>query len=705
MQVNNENFILNTNKVNEIIEKEKLGVKLQKHEKLWFDNIRGVRKANIPFALTDEELLNIYNSSKDCFYFAENFCKIKVEDGSIQLIKLREYQKKIIDLYINNKYSILMASRQVGKTISAAIVILWYALFNNDKNIMIVANKGNTVKEIIRKIKEIYKHLPFYLKKGVLVWNERSIVFENGCRIMTENRTKEPSIGFTIDFLYLDEFAKVPSNIINYYYASVIPTVSSVENSKVIITSTPDGFNLFYDLLTNAERDEDDPLKNNYTALRVYWYEVPGRLDTKIKPILKNLKKYNITHDDIIKYIDNLNLSYYTKNNDPNIIFIKYDKNDIKTHINEIRKLSIKYNNETIPLSELCIITNWKEEEIKLIGSEEMFNQEYDIQFITSNKLLFDSDTLYNMKQDSKKFKFIQFDLLNEKLPFSYNQLKWIDDEEIFSVEKMKKYYIFASIDLSEGLNQDYTVLNIFKIRLKPENIIENNYKKYNSIYDYFQVEQIGLFRSNIHSIKECAELFYLLFFELFDPEKVNVVLEYNTYGSTLLSEMRNVFNGENEYTDAIFLRYKHKKDDIVTRIGIKINSGENEASKKMLVKDFQNAIKNDRIKIYNDININEITLFTKQETSNGNFTYKCESGNDDTVMTLITLSSIFNNIRFKEIVEILYESELNENEKQLLNKYLYNSKEYGEIHEDGYINIIKDVHRQLNNINKYKFL
>ena len=73
-------------------------------------------------------------------------------------------------------------------TVSAAIVILHFVLFNNDKGVMIVANKSQTVIEIIDKIKSIYKYLPFFLKRGIVNWNQKAITFDNGCRIKSENR-------------------------------------------------------------------------------------------------------------------------------------------------------------------------------------------------------------------------------------------------------------------------------------------------------------------------------------------------------------------------------------------------------------------------------------------------------------------------------------------------------------------------------------
>lgn len=110
-----EEFILTTEIINEIEEKENLGKILKRYEKLWFSNLRGIRKANLIFAMTDDEFEEYVKCKVSIHYFAEKYCSIKREDGTIGPMKLRDYQKDIIDLYSKNPRSILMASRQTGK--------------------------------------------------------------------------------------------------------------------------------------------------------------------------------------------------------------------------------------------------------------------------------------------------------------------------------------------------------------------------------------------------------------------------------------------------------------------------------------------------------------------------------------------------------------------------------------------------------------
>jgi len=687
-----ESVVFSTKVVEEILHKENMGLKLKNSEKLWLNNMKGVRRPNVPFAMTNDEIGEYLKCKMSIKYFIENYVNIKREDGSIGKISLRDYQNEMIDIMDQNRFSIFMFSRQSGKTIGTSIMILHKVLFSNDKNVLIVGNNGNTVSENIKKIKDIYLLLPYFLKKGVFNWAEKTISLDNGCRIKTANCTATAGIGNAVDFLYLDEFAKIPSNISEAYYGAVVPTVSSINNSKIVITSTPDGFNLFHKLLTDAERDEEDPQKNMYKSLRVYWHQVKGRMDVKILPLAYKLKTYKLTIDDIIGELKNMGYDTYDKNIDnKTYYFIRYDMDDEKTSIANVRNLRI--NN--IPLQELCIITNWKEDETKLIGGENMFNQEYDLQFVTGDKLLFDSEQMNRFKSDSINFKYIQFPKLDNKLTLPYSQMKWIQGRpDIFDINKMKEYHICASVDLSEGLGQDYSVLNIFRIMPKSKELIEKTHQNLSTIYEYFYLEQIGVCRVNNWNMNEFAELFYMVMFELFDSEKVKVALEYNTYGSTFLLELTKIFDGEHNYSNGIFLRYKHRKDDVQAKIGLKITGGENEASKKLLIKSLQSAVKKQLIKIHNDMNINEISVFTKKITASGNFTYQCESGHDDLTMTLLSLSSVFNHVQYKNLIDDIFDKYLTPAEKSIIEKYVYNKNSDEKVNYESTKNSYKKIYK-----------
>lgn len=164
-----------------------------------------------------------------------------------------------------------------SNTVMTGIFITWYILFNIDKNVLILANKGATAAEIVDKIKTVIKGLPFFMKPGIVMNNVLTMKFDNGCRIIAQSTTKSAAIGFTIHLAFMDEFAHIHANFIEPFYRSVYPTLSSSEVSRVIITSTANGRNKFWEIYTNALKQVGEEGKNEYTALRVDWWEVPGR--------------------------------------------------------------------------------------------------------------------------------------------------------------------------------------------------------------------------------------------------------------------------------------------------------------------------------------------------------------------------------------------------------------------------------------------
>lgn len=633
-----------TDKINDGI------VSIKRYQNPWLKSEVGLRRAGVSFKMTAEEQQEYVKCALDVHYFVEKYCKVKREDGSIGNILLRDYQKEILDNFVNNRFNILMASRQVGKTISSSIFMLHTILFNNDKNIMIVANKGDTAVEIVDKIKSIYTLLPFFLKPGIKTWNQKSLTFENGCRIKTSARTKTPAIGFTIDVLYLDEFAHIPSNIIEPYYTAAFPTVSAVNNSKIIITSTPNGMNLFHRLLIDAERPDGDPQKNNYKPMRVYWYQVPGRFLTYIRLNNHKLHENGVTKEDIFKLIKDT--------------WGGITKVEMKFIVDTLKDVIYVYNNEScsdediksmnfindkgyeVSLRSIAEITTWKEEAIKDMGGEDAFNQEYGLRFINSSKSLLNESIIDELLKGKKNYIFEQIPEFDRKLRFSYSDLKWVDDE-IFIPLMRRDYKIVLSVDISEGLGQDYSVINIFRISQKSKELIEIQKPSYKSISDFFKLEQIGLYRSNFISVKQLAELLYMIVFEYLNPENVKIVLELNNYGNTLLAEMPHVFDGNNNYGSSVFFRYKHRADSAEEKIGLKVGDNKN-----LMVKDYQDLMLSKGFSITNEDNIREITTFVKHITTAGNVKYAADVGHDDTVMTIVNSTTVFNRHDYKEMVE-----------------------------------------------------
>lgn len=231
-----------------------------------------LKRINMPMQLTEEQIREYIKCSKDPIYFIENYVKIITLDKGFVQISLYPFQKQAITDINDNRRVIVKAGRQVGKTTMVVGYILWYILFNQDKFVAILANKAPTAREILNRVKIAYEALPLWIQQGVKVWNKGDIELENNCRIMATSTASSAIRGYSISLLYLDEFAFVPSNIADEFFTSVYPTISSGTQSKILISSTPNGMNHFYRMWTEAVEGQ-----SGFKHIEANWRQVPGR--------------------------------------------------------------------------------------------------------------------------------------------------------------------------------------------------------------------------------------------------------------------------------------------------------------------------------------------------------------------------------------------------------------------------------------------
>ena len=233
-----------------------------------------LKKVGVPVSLSEEDIREYIKCRDDAIYFAQNYVKIVTLDKGFVPIDLYPFQKQAINDINDNRFVVVKAGRQVGKTTTVVAYILWYILFNEDKFVAILANKAKTSREILNRIKLAYEALPLWLQQGVRTWNKGDIELENNCRILADSTSSSAARGYTISFLYLDEFAFVPNNVAEEFFTSVYPTISSGKSSKVLISSTPNGMNHFYRIWKEAEEDV-----NGFKTIEANWRQVPGRTE------------------------------------------------------------------------------------------------------------------------------------------------------------------------------------------------------------------------------------------------------------------------------------------------------------------------------------------------------------------------------------------------------------------------------------------
>ena len=233
---------------------------------------RNLKKGDVSIEWTSEMVHEYIKCAKDAVYFTKNYIKIVHVDHGLVNFDLWDFQEDILRLAERERFVICKLPRQVGKTTTIAAFILHSVLFNEHYSVAILAHKAEQAREILGRIQLAYEALPKWLQQGIIKWNEGSVELENGSEIIASSTASSAIRGTSQNLIYLDEFAFVPNHIQEEFFASVYPTISSGKTTKVIITSTPKGLNLFYKLWKDSEEH-----RNEYKRIEVHWSQVPGR--------------------------------------------------------------------------------------------------------------------------------------------------------------------------------------------------------------------------------------------------------------------------------------------------------------------------------------------------------------------------------------------------------------------------------------------
>lgn len=242
------------------------------------DNMYYMGNKNLPNVnwkgeYTKEQVKALSKAEKNILYFAENFFYIVNLDRGREKIELYRAQKRALRKMRDNRFFIQLASRQIGKSTMMTIYILWQAIFNKDQRILLVANKEATAIEIFQRVRMAYEELPNWLKSPVKEYAKTSMTLENGSRIGITTTTGTAARGQSVNCLVIDEMAFIEPHLVEEFWKSVFPVITSSKKSKVFVCSTANGTdNLFYKLYTGAETGE-----NGWAYDKILWDEVPGR--------------------------------------------------------------------------------------------------------------------------------------------------------------------------------------------------------------------------------------------------------------------------------------------------------------------------------------------------------------------------------------------------------------------------------------------
>ena len=261
-----------------------------------------LKRANTAIEFTEEQIIEFLRCKEDPVYFARNYIKIVSLDHGLVPFEMYPFQEKLISNFHKNRFNICKMPRQTGKSTTCVSYLLHYAVFNDNVNIAILANKASTAQDLLGRLQLAYENLPKWMQQGILSWTKRSFEVENGSKLSANSTSSSAVRGGSYNVIFLDEFAFIPNHIADDFFASVYPTISSGQSTKVIIVSTPRGMNHFYRMWHDAERG-----KNEYVPTDVHWSEVPGRDDKWKEQTIANTSEQQFKVEFECEFLGSIN--------------------------------------------------------------------------------------------------------------------------------------------------------------------------------------------------------------------------------------------------------------------------------------------------------------------------------------------------------------------------------------------------------------
>ncbi len=234
-----------------------------------------LRKTGVIFAYTQthlEEYARCSDPDTGLEYFTKKYMKVEVPDGQVLKYDPFPYQVRFAKAALKNRYILVKLGRQMGKTTAATAIILWHVLFKRRYKVALTANKLEQAIEILDRIKLAIEWVPAWLQQGMVTWRATRLAFENGSMIQAAATSMSGIRGKSYSMIYMDEFAHIHPNTQKKFYESVFPAISAGKKTKLFITTTPNGLDMFYKLWVDSENKTND-----FKRVDAHWSEMPGR--------------------------------------------------------------------------------------------------------------------------------------------------------------------------------------------------------------------------------------------------------------------------------------------------------------------------------------------------------------------------------------------------------------------------------------------
>jgi hypothetical protein len=221
-------------------------------------------------ASKDQIKAEILKCGRDPVHFILKYCKIRHPVRGLIPFRLFDYQKDLLRSYRENRFNVILKARQLGISEVTAAYAVWMMLFHRQKNILVMATKLETAKNIIKKVVTALKNVPFWLKLGKITADNRmSVELSNGSVIKAISSSEDAGRSEALSLLIIDEAAFIRN--MDELWTGLRPTVQA--GGHVIMLSTPNGVgNVFHKEYTDAERGVSD-----FKATKLMWWVHPER--------------------------------------------------------------------------------------------------------------------------------------------------------------------------------------------------------------------------------------------------------------------------------------------------------------------------------------------------------------------------------------------------------------------------------------------
>lgn len=256
-----------------------------------------IKRANSDSEYTPETILELKKCAKDPVYFIRHYVYLQHPLKGRMLFDLYPFQEELVRELQAERWVIALIARQMGKTQTISMFLLWYAMFHMDQTILIASKNNAHAMEIMDRIRFAYEELPHWLKAGCRYYNKHNIEFDNGSRIKSEATTEKTGRGLSISKLYLDELAFINPRIQENMWTSLAPTLST--GGSAIISSTPNGdTDLFAQMWRRAKTK-----KSTFKPLFYAWTLHPERDETYLEEMRGQLGEKKLRQEVLCQFI------------------------------------------------------------------------------------------------------------------------------------------------------------------------------------------------------------------------------------------------------------------------------------------------------------------------------------------------------------------------------------------------------------------